>query len=686
MHSLRGSAQNPISQATFSVQAAGSPTLTYQWKKNGTAISGQTLSSFTISSAQLGDIGNYSVTVNNPAGTVTSANAYLSVGSVLITEQPKSQIVVPNSTVQFNVNTIPSSGVTYHWQRNQADVNDDTLNIPPKVSGATAAALVINDVTHADRGSYSVMVQGTIPSAAATLDICPIYPLAIHQSVISGQEIGKTLKASFSHSGINSGDFGWLTWDSAKYQDEPYLEQEWTTPLGTGPIYYQNPINNGDHVLGRLKSVYQMNGSKASVVKKTIYDLGLVGANAKPITVVVWDQAASSSSYRIYGFANIKLRSISTSGNDAFVTFDYLGISECDVWSSGTGTTEKLPPEVTISTGTLAYTENDPPKIIDSTATVVDSDSPTFAGGSLTLDFTANGLAEDSLSIQNEGKYAGQIGLETSSDGTTSVTYGGTPIATVVGYLGHNTLTIKFTDQSNRDAVQALLQKITYYNLSDNPSELTRTLRFTLSDGSTTPVQVTKTISVTDINDQPTLADIPDITVTTDGTQRRVQLTGISAGGGENQTLTVSGSSGNTALIPSVAFDTYTSPSATATIKFTPGSGSSGVVILTATVTDSDSAPHGGPKSISKSFKVTLVPPPPASDIPPTITMPSGDVNYVIGTAAKQLDTLATLTDPDSADFNSGTLTVSVINNGGPNDTLGILTDSKNLSLGWKSV
>lgn len=58
---------------TFTAGASGAPAPTYQWLKNGVAISGATGASLTIGSVQAGDIGNYSVTVTNSAGSVTSA-------------------------------------------------------------------------------------------------------------------------------------------------------------------------------------------------------------------------------------------------------------------------------------------------------------------------------------------------------------------------------------------------------------------------------------------------------------------------------------------------------------------------------------------------------------------------------------------------------------------------------------
>ena len=68
--------------ATFSVTASGSGTLTYQWAFGGSAISGATGSSYTVTNAQASNSGAYTVTVTNGNGSVTgSANLYVNTGS-----------------------------------------------------------------------------------------------------------------------------------------------------------------------------------------------------------------------------------------------------------------------------------------------------------------------------------------------------------------------------------------------------------------------------------------------------------------------------------------------------------------------------------------------------------------------------------------------------------------------------
>ena len=58
--------------ASFSVVASGTSPLAYQWKKDGSSISGATSSTYTIASTQTTDAGSYTVVVTNSAGSVTS--------------------------------------------------------------------------------------------------------------------------------------------------------------------------------------------------------------------------------------------------------------------------------------------------------------------------------------------------------------------------------------------------------------------------------------------------------------------------------------------------------------------------------------------------------------------------------------------------------------------------------------
>ncbi len=78
--------QQPASQAVtvggsaiFRVVASGTGTMSYQWRKNGTPISGATGPDLNLSGVGMAAGGSYSVVITNPAGSATSQTAMLSV-------------------------------------------------------------------------------------------------------------------------------------------------------------------------------------------------------------------------------------------------------------------------------------------------------------------------------------------------------------------------------------------------------------------------------------------------------------------------------------------------------------------------------------------------------------------------------------------------------------------------------
>ena len=152
------------SSVTFSVTASGSTPLNYQWKKNGTAISGATSASYTIKSATTSDAGSYTVTVSNSAGSVTSSAATLTVGGKpSITTQPKSQTVDEDSSVTFSVAASGTAPLSYQWYKGSR-----------KISGATSSTYKINSVKSSDAGSYYVVVgnsAGSVTSSGAMLNV-----------------------------------------------------------------------------------------------------------------------------------------------------------------------------------------------------------------------------------------------------------------------------------------------------------------------------------------------------------------------------------------------------------------------------------------------------------------------------------------------------------------------------------
>ncbi|MBA4150509.1 MAG: immunoglobulin domain-containing protein [Verrucomicrobia bacterium] len=67
--------------AFFTVGAEGSGTLSYQWRRNGTNLVGQTTSQLQWSNVQFAEAGDYTVAITNSVGNVTSAAASLTVNA-----------------------------------------------------------------------------------------------------------------------------------------------------------------------------------------------------------------------------------------------------------------------------------------------------------------------------------------------------------------------------------------------------------------------------------------------------------------------------------------------------------------------------------------------------------------------------------------------------------------------------
>jgi glucuronoarabinoxylan endo-1,4-beta-xylanase len=173
--------------ATFSVAASGMTPLSYQWHKNGSAISGATASTYTTPPATTTDNGDtFQAVVTNSIGSANSNSATLSVASPTapaITAQPANQTVAVGREATFTVVAGGTAPLSYQWLKNGA-----------AISGATSASYTTPSVTSADNGStFQVVVSnsvGQLTSAAATLEISAQPTVTVYwsdvQQVIDG--------------------------------------------------------------------------------------------------------------------------------------------------------------------------------------------------------------------------------------------------------------------------------------------------------------------------------------------------------------------------------------------------------------------------------------------------------------------------------------------------------------------
>jgi len=145
------------STGSLSVNAGGTPTLTYQWYKgtsplsNGGDISGATTATVTISPVQVSDAGNYKVVVSNPYGSATSVVAGVSVvsGPVINPDLPATNHVYVGTTATLSVGLGGTGPFTNAWYFNgQKVVNGG------RISGAQTPTLTIANAQPSDSGAY----------------------------------------------------------------------------------------------------------------------------------------------------------------------------------------------------------------------------------------------------------------------------------------------------------------------------------------------------------------------------------------------------------------------------------------------------------------------------------------------------------------------------------------------------
>jgi Immunoglobulin domain len=197
--------------AIFSVTAAGTAPLAYQWQKGTTAITGATSASYTTPATTTSDSGTtFSVVVSNSAGKMTSNAATLTVNAALvaptITQQPSNQTVTVGQTATFSVIAAGTPPLTYQWQKGSTTI-----------TGATSASYTTPATTAADNDTqFSAVVSnsaGKITSNAATLTVNPAPPattdvLTYHNDIArTGQNLTET---TLTTSNVTSAKFGKL--------------------------------------------------------------------------------------------------------------------------------------------------------------------------------------------------------------------------------------------------------------------------------------------------------------------------------------------------------------------------------------------------------------------------------------------------------------------------------------------
>jgi hypothetical protein len=181
--------------AAFSVLPSGTAPFSYQWRLNGTVLSGATSSALALTSVQTNQAGSYTVVVTNSWGSMTSTVATLTVYvPPAITTQPQSLAVIQGQAASFSVVASGSSPFTYQWYLNGSSVG----------SAGQSSTYTLSNVGTSKAGNYTVVVVnpgGSVTSVVATLIVYvppSITTQPSSQTVVQGQTASFSVAVSGS--------------------------------------------------------------------------------------------------------------------------------------------------------------------------------------------------------------------------------------------------------------------------------------------------------------------------------------------------------------------------------------------------------------------------------------------------------------------------------------------------------
>jgi hypothetical protein len=321
----------PGQSASFSVAATGTAPLSYQWRKNGTAISGATSSSYTTPATTSADNGaQFTVVATNTAGSVTSNAATLTVnpapapgiqvspasinfGNTVVGSSLSQVLIITNtgtSTLSITQVAQPGAAFTVSGFSLPLNVNPGqqttiTVAFLPTSVGASAGNISI--VSNAPTSPTSVALSGT--GIAATLNL-NISPTSLSFGSITTSTFSSPQNVTITNTGNSNVTISQISVTGAGYSITGGGAPVTLSPLQTLTLTALFSPTVAGSVNGSISIVSNANGSPASV--------SLSGTGVAPVqhSVALTLQAGTStvSGYNVYrstasGTGYIKLNS-----------------------------------------------------------------------------------------------------------------------------------------------------------------------------------------------------------------------------------------------------------------------------------------------------------------------------------------------------------------------------------------
>ncbi len=618
--------------------------------------------------------------INNPAAILEDAGAQtinlagISAGggesqTLTITATSNNTALIPNPTVTY---TSPNATGSLSYTPVANASGTATITVTVQDNGGTANSAV-------DLLTRTFTVTVTSVNDTPTLDVIN-NPAAILED--AGAQ-------TINLAGISAGGGESQTLTVTATSDNtaliPNPTVNYTSPNATGSLSY-TPVANASGTATITVTVTD-NGGTANGATNTIartFTVAVTSVNDTPTLDVINNPAAILEDA---GAQTINLAGISAGGGES-------------------------------QTLTITATSNNTALIPNPTVTYT---SPNTTGSlSYTPVANASGTATITVTVQDNGGTANSaVDLLTRTFTVTVTSVNDTPTLDVINNPaailedagaqtinlagisagGGESQTLTITATSNNTAVIPN-PTVTYTNpnatgsLSYTPvanASGTATITVTVQDnGGTANSAVdlltrTFTVTVTSVNDTPTLDVINNpAAILEDAGAQTINLAGISAGGGESQTLTIAATSNNTAVIPNPTV-TYTSPNATGSLSYTPVANASGTATITVTVKDNGGTANGASDTITRTFTVTVTA---VNDAPTltavsTLTSATEDTPFTISYADLFAASDAADTEGDAISFRIEAVSSGTLTKGGVAVVSGTTLFSTGESLVW---
>ncbi len=194
--------------ASFSIVAAGTGDLSYQWNRDGEplfdggSVTGAETATLQIDPVDVNHAGQYTCEITDACGTIESQSAVLGVDTLLqVSEGPADQSACPGDTVVFGV-TATGTDSAYQWQYDDGG-GFQALTDGENIDGSATPSLTITNVMADAQGQYRCSVSGacgeptTTDSATLTVGVdAHIVTEPADQSACPGDPVTFTIEAA----------------------------------------------------------------------------------------------------------------------------------------------------------------------------------------------------------------------------------------------------------------------------------------------------------------------------------------------------------------------------------------------------------------------------------------------------------------------------------------------------------